>query len=254
MLGAPLLKYWSPMSVGSWALSLFGLCSGLSLLGSIRSGGFLERILRLSWFGKVIAVVGCLTAFFVASYTGALVTATNQPLWSDTVFIAPLFLTSAASTGVAALLLLARARHVPPGSLERLEKADLWVLGLEMGVFILFLWSIGPLLTLVLKSPYGLAFIGGTLLLGLLAPLAIHLRLGPFGRWGFRTASVLVLLGGFLLRYGLLTTPPALLAQSSAAAASFGPEDERARAGGPGADPGNHLGEVTPPSKVDGTR
>jgi protein NrfD len=254
MMGAPLLKYWSPMSAGSWGISLFGMCTSLSLLGSLWPEGKLERIFRLSWFGKVVAVVGCCSGLFVAAYTGALLTATNQPLWSETVWIAPLFLTSAASTGMATMLLLARWRKISPETLRRLEKADLWVLGLELVFFVLFLASIGSLLVPVLKSHHGLALVGGTLLLGLLAPLAIHLRLGMFERWGFGTAAVLALLGGFLLRYGILTTPPDLLAHEPPLTAGFGPEDGRPRGGGPGADPGNHEGDVEPPSKVEGTR
>jgi formate-dependent nitrite reductase membrane component NrfD len=254
MLGAPMLKYWSPMSVGSWALSLFGLCATLSLLGSLWPGGRLERLLRLSWFGKLVALVGCATGFFVASYTGALLTATNQPIWSESVLIAPLFLTSAASTGIATMLLLARRREVAPESLERLEKADLWVLGLELAFFVLFLASVSSLLVPMLKSPNGLVLIVGTLLLGVLAPLAIHLRAGLFNRWGFRAAAVLALLGGFALRYGILTTPPYLLEHPSRVAASFGPEDGRARAGGSGADGGNYTAELEAPSKIHDTR
>jgi formate-dependent nitrite reductase membrane component NrfD len=254
MSRAPLLKYWSPMSIGSWAISLFGLCTTLSLLGSLRPGGWLERVLRLSWFGKVIAVVGCLTGFFVASYTGALLSATNQPVWSETVWIAPLFLTSAASTGIAAMLLLARRRGISAASVERLERADLWALGLELVFFVLFLASIGSLLIPVLKSPHGLVLVVGTLLFGLLAPLAVHLRLGVFARWGFTGAAILALLGGFVFRYGILTTPPALLAHHPPTVASFGPEDGRARGGGRGADPGNRPAEVHVPSKIDGTR
>jgi formate-dependent nitrite reductase membrane component NrfD len=254
MASAPLVKYWSPMSVGSWAISLFGLCSTLSLLGSLWPGGKLERLFRLSWLGTIIAVVGCCTGFFVAAYTGALLTATNQPVWSDTVWIAPLFLTSAASTGIATMLLLARRRPVPPESVARLEQADLWALGLELAFFILFLASIGSLLVSVLKSPHGLVLIVGTLLVGILAPLAVHLRIGMFQRWGFATAAVLALVGGFLLRYGILTTVPDLLEHPATMAASFGPEDGRARAGGAGADPGNHPGGVKPPSKIAGTR
>jgi formate-dependent nitrite reductase membrane component NrfD len=204
MMGAPLLKYWSPMSIGSWAISLFGLCSTLSLLGSLWPNGRLERLLRLSWFGKLVAVIGCATGFFVAAYTGALLSATNQPIWSETVWIAPVFLTSAASTGIATMLLLARRKQVSPASLERLEQADLWALGLELVFFVLFLASIGSLLVPVLRSVPGLVLIGGTLLLGLLAPLAIHLRLGMFRRWGFGAAAVLALLGGFTFRYGIL--------------------------------------------------
>src|SRR5262249_12261792 len=177
-------KYWSPMSLGSWAITLFGLCSALSLLGSLWPDGKLERVFRLSWFGKLIAIIGCCTGFFVAAYTGALLTATNQPLWSETVGVAPSVLTSAASTGIATLLLLAHWRKLGPEPLERLERADLWALGLELVFFVLFLASIGSLLVPVLKSPHGLALVVGTLLLGLLAPLAIHLRLGVFGQWG----------------------------------------------------------------------
>ncbi len=251
---APLVKYWSPMSMGSWALSLFGLCATLSLFISILPANFVRRFIPLNLLNKLIAVVGCLTGFFVAAYTGALLTATNQPVWSDTVWIAPLFLTSAASTGIATMLLLARWRTLSPDSLDRLEKADLWALALELVFFVLFLASIGSVLVPILKSPHGLVLVVGTLVVGLLAPLAIHLRLGIFGRGGFAAAAVLALLGGFMLRYGMLTTPPALLQQQTALGSDFGPEDGRTRAGGTGADGGNHPGEVKPPSKIDGTR
>jgi len=251
---APLLKYWSPMSVGSWAITLFGLCSALSLLGSLWEGGRLERIFRLSWFGKLIALVGCFTGLFVAAYTGALLTATNQLIWSNTFLVAPLFLTSAASTGISAMLLIGVWRGVNPVSVERLERADLWALALELLFFVFFLASVSSLLLPMLRSPQGLVLVVGTLLLGVLGPLAIHLRVGLFSRWGFVTAAVLALVGGFTLRYGILTTPPHLLEHPSAEHAGFGPEGGRPRGGGPGADPGNHPAEVNPPSKINGTR
>src|SRR5262249_41528563 len=117
------------MSVGSWALTLFGLCSALSLLGSIWPTGRLNWLFRRSLFGKALAIVG----FFIAAYTGALLTATNQPIWSDSVWIAPLFLTSAASTEIAAVVLLTRWRSIAGrDSLDRLENADRWVLFLEL--------------------------------------------------------------------------------------------------------------------------
>jgi protein NrfD len=174
IIHAPLLKYWSPMSVGSWAITLFGLCSALSLLGSLWEGGRFEWLCRLSWFGKLIALIGCFTGLFVASYTGALLTATNQPIWSDTVLVAPLFLSSAASTGISTILLIAVWRGVNPVSLERLETADLWALGLELLFFVLFLASVSSLLMPMLRSPQGLVLVAGTLLLGVLGPLAIH--------------------------------------------------------------------------------
>src|SRR5262249_27597891 len=101
MVSAPIFKYWSPMSVGSWALMLFGLCSTLSLLGSLWPNGRLEHWFRRSWFGVLVTTFGCIVGFFAAAYTGVLLTATNQPIWSDSVLIGALFLTSAASTGIA---------------------------------------------------------------------------------------------------------------------------------------------------------
>jgi formate-dependent nitrite reductase membrane component NrfD len=254
MAGAPLIKYWSAMSVGSWALMLFGLCSTLSLLGCWRPGGRLERVFRLSWFGKAVAVIGCAGGYFVAAYTGALLTATNQPLWSESVWIAPLFLTSAASTGIATMLLLAHWERVSSDALDRLEHANVWALWLELAFFVLFLASVSSLLVPVLKSANGVVLVAGTLVFSLLVPLVIHLRLDWFGKWGYGAAAVVALLGGLVLRYGILTTPPALLEKHSSTAAGFGPEDSRARGGGAGADPGNRAGEVQPPSKIAGTR
>ena len=251
MAGAPLFKYWSPMSVGSWALVLFGLCSGLSLLGSLWPGGRLERWFRRSWFGVGITALGCCVGFFAAAYTGALLTATNQPVWSDSVWIAPLFLTSAASTGTATMLLIARWRKVAAGPMLRLERVDLWALLFELAFFLVFLGSLGALLIPVLSVANGVVFVVGTLLVGVLLPLLLQFR--PGGQ-GVVLAAVLVLVGGFVLRYGILTTTPALLEHPSAVARRFGPEDGRSRGGGPGADPGNHVGKLQPPSKITGTR
>src|SRR5260221_3141142 len=117
------------MSIGSWALTVFGLCSFVAFLGSLWPDGRLAE-----WFGQGIVargfqIAGCGVAFFVASYTGALVTATNQPLWSDTNWIAPLFLTSAASTAIATLTLL--GLRTSPATLDKLEHAALWATALE---------------------------------------------------------------------------------------------------------------------------
>jgi formate-dependent nitrite reductase membrane component NrfD len=250
MVRAPLLKTWSPMSVGSWALMLFGLCSGLSLLGSLWNGGRLYRWLRLGPVGRVIEFAGCLVGFFVAAYTGSLLTATNQPVWSDSVWIAPLFLTSAASTGIAFLMVMAHYRSVSGKEMHRLEHVDVWALGLELIVLTAFLGSLGPFLSALVSTVAGKILIGGTLILGLLVPLALHLRLGIDNPRSALAASALALLGGFLLRYALVSTPPELLSRGPAHLAGFSPEDGRARGGGTGADPGNRTPELQPRSKV----
>jgi formate-dependent nitrite reductase membrane component NrfD len=272
MASAPLLKYWSPMSIGSWALTVFGLCSFLSFLGSLWPGGRLERLLRHGILGRALAVVGCGVGLFVASYTGVLLTATNQPFWSDNVLIGALFLTSAASTGLAAVLLLARARGVgSPAALHRVARADRWAILLELAVFVLFLAGTGSWLIPVLRTWHGDILIVGTLVVGLLAPLLLHqLADASVRRWAL-ALSALVLAGGFLLRYGIVTTPAELLRRGTTVTegvtapdnpvsrvvngdpgrpADFSPEDERHQGGGPGADPGNRAPDFRPRSKA----
>jgi formate-dependent nitrite reductase membrane component NrfD len=266
---APLLKYWSPMSIGSWAVALFGLCCGLSLWGSLRPEGRLSRRLGGGLMGRGLQFLGCSVGFFVAAYTGALLTATNQPLWSDSAWIAPLFLTSAASTGIAAMILLAHARRAMPAeALHRLERTDLWVLALELLVFVAFLISLWNFWTLLSSTWRGALLVLGVPLCSALVPLGILGR----QRWPqprrALTAAAFALLGGFLLRYTLLTTPPELLARGPAAfpiygagepgtagrgpgiLSRFSPEDGRMPGSGPGADPGNRPAHVLPRSKV----
>lgn len=205
----PHVRIGSPMSVGSWALSLFGTCSLLSFVASVRANGLVARWHASPRIGILLRVAGCVVGFFVASYTGALLTATNQPIWSDTTWIAALFLTSAASTGIATMILLGRNKTTI-ATLGRLERADRWVITIELVVFLSFLGSLGVFLTELLDTISGKVLVVGTLLVGLLIPLLIHFRFGGRGKWSV-TAAMCVLIGGFLLRWALLSVPSELL-------------------------------------------
>src|SRR5262249_14887224 len=144
MRHAFMFKYWSPMSVGSWGLTVFGFCSFLSFIGSLWPERFLGRLFTRGVIGALLAIVGSIAGLFLAAYTGALLTATNDPVWSDSVWVAPLFLTSAASTGIAMMILILRNRRgVTLDALDRLERADVWALCLELAVFAVFLASLG---------------------------------------------------------------------------------------------------------------
>jgi formate-dependent nitrite reductase membrane component NrfD len=214
MLQAIMFKPWSPMSIGAWALLLFGGFSFLSFLASFRQQGWLARRLRSRVFGRVFHLLGCAVGFFIASYTGVLLHATNEPVWSVTDWIGPLFLVSAASTGIAAVLLLARwSRSVGHDSVERLERADLWALGLELAVFVVFLASLGAALELVCETWQGLVLVLATPVLALLLPLVLHMFPALVGRRPAATAAACALLGGFLLRWAIVVTPSAVLAR-----------------------------------------
>ncbi len=196
---APIFKLWSPMSVGSWALLLFGLFSFLAFLGAVGSRGPLGVLRRdpLRW---LIVLLGAAFGFFVASYTGVLLSVTNRPIWADTPLLGLLFLASGASTAAALMLLLGRPRGwVAPASLARLERLDTWVTILELVVLIAMVLSLGPLMSIWL-SIWGLLLAVGVLLVGILLPLALHWGARQLGGASIAAASVLALIGGFILR------------------------------------------------------
>jgi formate-dependent nitrite reductase membrane component NrfD len=211
--GLPIFKYWSPISVGAWALLLFGLFTGVSFIGVLaedarfglgRLSG-LARNLHEGSIGLIFQVIGCLFGFFIASYTGALLTATNQPFWSDSPLIGALFLASAASTGIAVLLLiLSFRRGAPPDSVANLERTDRWAMLLELVLLVAFVISLGSLAPVFLFSGYGILLLIGTLLGGVLIPLFLQWRPRLLGSNGVLLAAVLVLVGGFILRYAIV--------------------------------------------------
>jgi protein NrfD len=200
----PMFKPWSPMSVGSWALVVFGIFSLLSFLGALVEDD------RVSWpagrrlrppgaLSKVIAVLGGLVGFYVAGYTGVLLAVTNRPIWSDSPLLGMLFVVSAASISAALMILLAhRSRWTMP-AINALHRMDAWVVALEFLVLIAFMISLGPVFRVWL-SAWGLLLLFGVILIGMLLPLALYWRRDWLGDRNATTAAALVLVGGFILR------------------------------------------------------
>src|SRR5512146_214713 len=67
------LKPWSPMSIGSWALTIFGAFATLSALGALAVEGRI-RFQPLTYFhrgafARLFSAVGAFFGFFVAGYT-----------------------------------------------------------------------------------------------------------------------------------------------------------------------------------------
>src|SRR5215212_2751781 len=82
-----MLKTWSPISIGAWGLLLFGAFAVLSALGALTEAGRLHwrplYALQQRTTGRVIAAIGAVFAFFLAGYTGVLLSVTNRPIWAD---------------------------------------------------------------------------------------------------------------------------------------------------------------------------
>jgi formate-dependent nitrite reductase membrane component NrfD len=249
---AVMFKPWSPMSAGSHGLGLFGLCAFVSFLVAVRPHWRVGRWLNRRWVMHPVRAVGLLAAFYTGSYTGSLLSATNQPVWSDTTWLSALFLASSVSTGLAAMILLARWKDAgTPEARHKLESADLWAVGLEFAVFVAFLASLGAVLEPVLSAVTGNLLVFGTLLLGLAAPLVIHKVYGTRG-WSQAATAACVLAGGLCLRTGVVTVNAELLARGPAANRGISPELTR-RVGQPGADPQNHGPEtIVPRTKLAG--
>ncbi|HBH02799.1 MAG TPA: polysulfide reductase [Candidatus Rokubacteria bacterium] len=186
-----LVRLGSPMSVGSWALLGFGLASLVSLALVLRDRPGDLRIRR------VVAVPGGLLGFFIASYTGVLLGATNRPLWAGNDWIGPLFLVSAFSTGVAGLAVLAH------DGVARLRRFHLLAIGAEALLLVVFLGTLGAQAALFLSGSLAAVFWVGVVVVGLVAPFALALaaRARPLEA----VAAILVLVGGFALRYLVLT-------------------------------------------------
>ena len=207
----PILKPWSPMSIGSWALLLFGLFATMSALGVLAHDGRLRfkpaAMFYEGTLGRVISLIGAALGFFIAGYTGVLLSVTNRPIWADTTWLGVLFLVSGASTAAATLILLAtwrgKAGHDHP-TVQWLAWFDGWILILELVLIAVFLASLGEVARVWL-SWRGILLFVLVILLGILVPLVLHFRpLWVREQWRRRNVvagAVLVLIGGFFLRF-----------------------------------------------------
>lgn len=200
-----ILKPYSPMSLGSTILFVFGLVSFLSFADEILARG---RIFTTTLLGKILSFIGALAGLALAGYTGALLNVTNEPVWANSPFISALFLFSGVSTGIALLMLI--ARRVPHATLEKLSQADNYLMIFELITLLLFLLTLASALRsrFVLGTPTAILF-AVVIVLGLLVPLALHLwpRIAGSVRAATALASVLVLVGGFVLRWAVLAAP-----------------------------------------------
>lgn len=208
-----IFKTRSPMSVGSWILTGFGSFTGLAAsVQAARDGllgvGRLARGLALlpGWF---LDGMGSLFGFFLSGYTGVLLTGTAVPLWAKAKrYMGPLFLTSALSTAVAAIsLVLALGGNASASALEKLRRTEKMALLGELGLLLAMKGSLGTVGDPLWKGKYrdvSRFVLGG----GLIVPLLLHLSIGRMGRRMARLvtllSSLLVLAGGFAMRYEII--------------------------------------------------
>ncbi len=177
--GGIAFKYWSPMSIGSWVLLVYGAFTFVSFLealaldGRLR-GGLGTAIARAlaGGTGRAFNVIGAILGLFIASYTGVLLSVSNQPVWSDSWALGGLFLASGLSGSAALLSWLARRRRGAEATEGRLARAERYFALLELALIVVFFVNLAGAGTLsrALAGPWGALW--ALVVLSLIPPLA----------------------------------------------------------------------------------
>src|SRR6185436_19641101 len=166
MMGA--FKFWDPMSIGAWALGVFGAFTFVSSLLSFSSS---PSVLQLR---RIVGLVGIFFGFFLASYTGVLLSNTALPFWSQARLMGALFLASGASTGMAAISLNLFLTGATAGEAwGKVKRADRFSMIVELVVLALFLILLGAAAKPMISGHFAPMFWGGLVVVGLLVPLAL---------------------------------------------------------------------------------
>jgi formate-dependent nitrite reductase membrane component NrfD len=211
----PAFKPWSPISLGTWLIAIFtGICF-ISFLGALfsracrladesRGPTFRENPLAVLW-----SALGAVLGLSVAIYSGVLLTVTNIPGWADAPLIAAIYAVSAPVTGIAVLVLIQGLRGQADADVLSLAAANttlivLWLIVTLLFVLTLFFSLNGAARYFLYGWP--LVAIVAAILLGGVLPLFFRARRSA-GPSGLILSSALVLLGGLLLRIGVVIGP-----------------------------------------------
>ncbi len=206
------LKPFSPMNAGAWALLGFSLFAFLAALDVFLEGrgGRSMRTLRV-----VVGVIGGLFGFFLAAYPGVLLGATARPLFIGAHWLGALFLAIGASTGGAAIAFVLSLSGGQRGdALSRLMRFTAFALIVQLAALALFMLTVSTSgsagiarsLSHLVAGPYGVPFWLGAVVIGIVVPLALQFA-GVIRKTApamTALVSVLILVGGFVVKYVII--------------------------------------------------
>jgi polysulfide reductase chain C len=212
--GMPYINHTSPLSVGTWALLIYSGMAFLSFLNTlVADGKLISPVLKKAHelFSrvphKVYAAIGSFFGFFVAGYTGVLLNTTARPLWAGTdPWVGSLFIVSGASTGAAAIALVMAWQQMASGDdVARLKSLDRIAMIAEGVILVLMVALARQYAAPLLRGWYGVLFLGGAVVLGLLVPLGMQwTRRQKASADGVVLSSALILFGSAVLRIALV--------------------------------------------------
>ena len=190
----------SPMSMGSWILVIWTVVAVLMILLWITKA--------LAPLGKLLALIGFVFAILMMTYTGVVLAASSQPLWSTSFLLPALFVSSAVATGVAALMIVTRLA----GKRESVLGVSQFRLLLTILIIVQLIVLVGFLVWLAVAGEMGallsggiaIAFWVGAIALGLIVPLVVEIlalrKKAEVTGVVLLISPLLVALGGFVLR------------------------------------------------------
>ena len=203
-------KFKSPMSMGVWGLVLYSGAASMSVARELALADVLPRWVRFlapTFFGKLQALFGA----FLMGYTGVLLSATANPLWSSGKRHIPVAFVCSSMSSACALSSLLSTLEGNSEVTHRLERLEMLTSTAELAALISFERQAGVYGNALFTGAKGDRLRTYTTRTGILAPLALNL-LGaivplPKPVDAVRTviASVLTLLGGYILRDTVVT-------------------------------------------------
>ena len=203
------LKLRSPMSTQSWSVFAFGNLGGLIAARQAADDGLLGEdnlIVKLARLipARFLSLVALPVGINVGSNTGNLISATSVPIWArNWLFMGPTFLASGLSTALSWLsLVLHLTRSGEEKTLRALHRAEKTTLVIEAGLMAASLLRMSRWSTPLFSREIAPLFVGGTLIGGILAPMA--LLFGRESRSRSMLASVLALAGGLAFRFAII--------------------------------------------------
>jgi formate-dependent nitrite reductase membrane component NrfD len=205
-----ILKLRSPMSTQSWSLFTFGNLGGLIAARQAAEDGLLlgdnplSRLVIRLVPERLLTVLALPFGLFVGFNTGNLVSATSVPIWArNWMLMGPIFLTSGLSTALSWLsLVLHLGRWGEEKTLRTLRRAEKTVIVIEGVLIALSLVRMSRWSKPLFSKDIAPLFVGGTLLGGIAAPMA--LLFGKESRSRSILASVLALAGGLAFRFAII--------------------------------------------------
>lgn len=220
--GNIMINFLSPMSMGAWVLNILIFFVILGTLYALKKDnllqyGWAQPLYRLATFlhegplSKIYLTLGAFFSGWFSNYLGVLMTTTNLPAWNATPLIPTIWVLSAIVTGVSVVILLLHFTNRNSQLDESIKRLDIIVrniLILKIIMIVVFVFALGQWSETITRGMFGILLWGGVVGVGLFIPFLLKLKPDLLGyKNTIIFSSILILVGGFILRYVVMMGP-----------------------------------------------